>query len=129
MRSHHFVGGGRTSASLLAAAAEPQRLLAEIAELVTACQLQVVGRQTVGFANGGLTCVWVLAESHLVLHLWPEEGLATVDLHVCDYRASNARNAAALVERLRSWCFEAGSDRWRELELEASGRTPTAAIR
>ncbi len=86
------------------------------------------------FDNEGLTLVWVLAESHLVMHLWPEQGYATLDLHVCDYNGSNRDAAHALVERLTAYCYVDGSESWREMELEppglvADGRVTTAAIR
>lgn len=68
-----------------------------------------------GFGNGGATLVWVLAESHVVLHLWYEEGFATVDIHVCDYTSSNAAKAADLKQRMQELCFDAGECRWEEL--------------
>jgi len=55
-------------------------------------------RFSVVFDNGGLTLVWVLAESHLVLHHWEMEGFATLDLHLCNYRGSNIERARRLVE-------------------------------
>ncbi len=129
MSSHHFIGVGRVSEGLAASAREPSALSDRIADLVHDCGLEVVARQTVSFDHGGLTLVWVLAESHLVLHLWAEEGFATIDLHVCDYRGSNAARARRLAERLGEDCFRAGSAAWRELEVGEPGRAPTAAIR
>ena len=79
-----------------------------------------MAQQAVPFAGGGLTLVWVLAESHLVLHLWPEEGYATVDLHVCDYRESNAAKARRLREELARLCFAAGSGEWQEMAVGES---------
>jgi S-adenosylmethionine decarboxylase len=34
------------------------------------------------FSGKGLTCVLILAESHAVLHTWPETGTANVDIFV-----------------------------------------------
>ncbi len=87
MISHHLIGTGPFSDHIIVVQSDPERLLAEVVRLVSDCGLEVAAQQAVPFAGGGLTLVWVLAESHLVLHLWPEEGYATVDLHVCDYRA------------------------------------------
>ncbi len=128
MISHHFLGTGQTSERLARAAGEPERLIGEVAGLVAACGLEVAAHQVATFDNGGRTFVWVLAESHLVLHHWTEEGFSTIDLHVCDYRESNADKARSLAGRLAELCWVAGSAEWRELELE-SGRSPTAAIR
>ena len=66
--------------------------------------------------------VWVLAESHLVINLWAAEGYATIDLHVCDYRQSNAAAARSLMESLRRLCFAEGSDSWQERRLEPPRR-------
>jgi S-adenosylmethionine/arginine decarboxylase-like enzyme len=118
MASHHFIGTGLVSEQLAAAAADTGRLVRRVGYIVADCGLLVIADRAVRFDNGGLTLVWVLAESHLVLHHWAEEGFATLDLHVCDYHESNARKARRLVERLRSFCFESGSDRWHELEVE-----------
>jgi S-adenosylmethionine/arginine decarboxylase-like enzyme len=85
-----------------------------------------VGRQVVPFPGGGLTLVWVLAESHLVLHHWAEEGYATIDLHICDYRGSNEANAQRLVESLRRFCFLEASDSWHRHRLEQPQHLPAA---
>ena len=125
MISHHFVGTGRCSERLRSA--EPARLLALVTERVVDCGLGVVVEQAVPFDNGGLTLVWVLAESHLVIHLWPENGYATVDLHVCDYHASNAQNARRLRQELAWLCFAPGSGHWREMAVGEKPLTETAA--
>ena len=121
LTSHHFIGTGRFSDSLAAAYAaggpDPARLLAEVGAAVESCGLQVVAEQAVPFDGGGHTLVWVLAESHLVLHLWPERGYATVDLHVCDYRVSNADRARQACGVLSALCFAPGSDHWNEMAV------------
>jgi S-adenosylmethionine/arginine decarboxylase-like enzyme len=118
MASHHFLGTGFISDTLAAAAGRPEELLDEIERRVADSGLAVVERRAVPFPGGGLTLVWVLAESHLVLHYWAEEGFATIDLHICDYRGSNAAKARRLVESLRRFCFVEGSDSWHERSLD-----------
>ena len=58
------------------------------------------------------------AESHLVLHHWAEEGYATIDLHVCDYRESNAAKAGLLIESLAGFCFQPGTENRNEIHLQ-----------
>ena len=118
--SHHFVGTGPFSNGLRVGRRDPPRLLALIAERVVDCGLEVVAETAVPFDNGGLTLVWVLAESHLVLHVWPEQGCATVDLHVCDYNTSNAEKARRLRHELAEMCFAQGSGQWREMVVGGS---------
>jgi S-adenosylmethionine decarboxylase proenzyme len=52
------------------------------------------------FPNGALTLVLILAESHLSVHTWPEEGLVAIDLFSCGAIDGEAV-IAALVNDLR----------------------------
>ena len=126
MASHHFIGNGLVSAALTAAVAEPDELIETVAGQVRSAGLEVVGHRSVSFDGGGLTLVWVLAESHLVLHHWAAEGFATVDLHVCDYHASNAVKAKRLVAALTTYCFAPATERWQEVHLDDPVTTDAA---
>ena len=117
MASHHFIGKGLLSTGLRTAATDPMSLVATIERMVTDSGLAVVERQTAKFPQGGMTLVWVLAESHLVLHYWATEGFATIDLHVCDYGESNRRKADDLRASLEAFCFEPGTSRWQTLSV------------
>lgn len=57
-----------------------KQILYEAAELGGAT---VVGEEFCVFANGAVTGVLVLAQSHLSIHTWPEHSLASVDLLSC----------------------------------------------
>ncbi|MGH3814126.1 MAG: S-adenosylmethionine decarboxylase family protein, partial [Pseudonocardiaceae bacterium] len=43
----------------------------------------VLGELSVLFQPHGITCVLVLAESHLIVSTWPEHQLAHIDLFTC----------------------------------------------
>jgi len=43
----------------------------------------VLDASNVVFPNGAITLVLILAESHLSVHTWPEEGLVAIDLFSC----------------------------------------------
>ncbi len=43
----------------------------------------VLDTSDVVFPNGAITLVLILAESHLSIHTWPEEGLIAIDLFSC----------------------------------------------
>ena len=47
-------------------------------------KVTVVREVTHHFAPHGVSCVLVLAESHMALHTWPEHGYIAVDLFTCD---------------------------------------------
>lgn len=129
MSSHHFLGTGALSEGFRQEALRPERLLDAIERLVVDSGLGVMSKQAVPFPGGGLTLVWVLAESHLVIHHWPDEGYVTIDLHVCDYKSSNRLKARRLVGALEARCFVAGSARWSELELESPPASARATRR
>jgi len=50
--------------------------------------------------GGGVTGMVVLAESHLSLHTWPEEGFVTIDVYVCNYSTDNREKARRLFDAL-----------------------------
>lgn len=53
-------------------------------------------RQTMHeFPGTGLTCVLILAESHAVMHTWPETGTVNIDIFSCSPRL---RSLAAIGE-------------------------------
>ncbi len=47
------------------------------------------------FPGKGLTCVLILAESHAILHTWPETGTVNIDIFSCSPRL---QSLAAIVE-------------------------------
>lgn len=48
----------------------------------------------------GITGVVLLAESHVAVHTWPEQGGVTLDVYVCNLGQDNSAKAQALMERL-----------------------------
>lgn len=53
------------------------------------------------FDGGGCTLCWVLAESHVAVHSWPElDDTVLVELSVCDHLRSNRERARDLADRL-----------------------------
>jgi S-adenosylmethionine/arginine decarboxylase-like enzyme len=55
----------------------------------------VVGQAMHEFPGTGLTCVLILAESHAVMHTWPETGTVNIDIFSCSPRL---RSLAAIGE-------------------------------
>ncbi|WP_423457640.1 adenosylmethionine decarboxylase [Ottowia sp. VDI28] len=84
------------------------RLMTDAAYLEDFCRQSVAsaGLTTVGslfhsFGDGaGVTGVVVLAESHLSLHTWPEDGYVTLDVYVCSYTSDNSTQAESLFARV-----------------------------
>ncbi len=84
------------------------RLMTDAAHLETFCRQAVLdsGLTDVGalfhsFGEGaGVTGVVVLAESHLSIHTWPEDGYVTLDVYVCSYSTDNRPQAEDLFGRV-----------------------------
>lgn len=116
--SHHYIGVGPISKNLLKSASRPEALVSHVSDLVRSCGFGIVSEHSAGFEGGGATLVWILSESHLVLHLWKPEGFATIDLHVCDFTTSNAEASKRLQNELSDFCFERGQVTWKEIIVE-----------
>ena len=52
------------------------------------------------FPGTGLTCILILAESHAVLHTWPETGTVNIDIFSCSTRL---RSLAAIAQLKHSF--------------------------
>jgi len=70
------------------------------------------------FPGAGLTCVLILAESHAVLHTWPETGTVNIDIFSC---STKLQSRAAIAELGRS--FGAANVSVQEI-LRADGHHP-----
>ncbi|HPP00759.1 MAG TPA: S-adenosylmethionine decarboxylase [bacterium] len=72
-----------------------------IRNAVRAAGLLDMAETSYAFENGGYTTAVILAESHLVVHTWPESGrLVMIDISVCDYSQPNRERALDLSDRL-----------------------------
>ena len=63
--------------------------------------LNIVGDVFHQFEPQGVTGTVLLAESHLAIHTWPEEGFVTVDVYVCNYMKDNTHKALKLYASLK----------------------------
>jgi len=61
------------------------RVLSLLDAVVAALDLRVVGTPQVHTfpEPGGVTALYLLAESHLAIHTFPETGIATLNLYCC----------------------------------------------
>lgn len=79
-----------------------EQLTAAMHTAATHLGVTVVGELAVPYQPHGLTCVLVLAESHLVVCTWPEHRLAHIDLFTCRADAPPAEALAPIMQALGS---------------------------
>jgi S-adenosylmethionine decarboxylase proenzyme len=101
---HHLLELHGCDATLLAHAARMEQLLYD-----TAVQsgITVVARTSHAFHPHGVSCVLIVAESHIALHTWPEHAFASLDFFSCnlglDVQPFLQRMAAALHAQSQSY--------------------------
>ncbi|MCK5738142.1 S-adenosylmethionine decarboxylase [bacterium] len=96
--------------------AKGERLTPKLLAAVKAVELIPVGNCHHNFEDGGCTVSVLLAESHLVVHLWPECAKTVVgDISVCNFSQNNYQKSLALLaelkhifqpEKVNQWVFE-----------------------
>ena len=69
---------------------------------VAEAHLTLVGECFHQFQPQGVTGTVLLAESHLAIHTWPENGFATVDVYVCNLLHDNKEKARRLFRALEA---------------------------
>lgn len=65
-----------------------RHLKAVVKGLLARHSVKVLKAAAPEFPNDGMTLFYILAESHLALHAWPEKGLVNVDLACAIIRAT-----------------------------------------
>lgn len=63
---------------------DDERLVALLATGIEYSKHTVLRHIAHSFVPQGTTALWLLAESHLALHTWPEHGIAYVQLSSCN---------------------------------------------
>jgi S-adenosylmethionine decarboxylase proenzyme len=76
-------------------AVPPESIAAAFVDTLKRSGATVVQMMSHNFPGAGLTCVLILAESHAVLHTWPETGTVNIDIFSCSTRL---KSLAAITE-------------------------------
>lgn len=81
------------------AALSSEEVTAAFTEALTRAGATVVQAISHNFPGTGLTSVLILAESHAVLHTWPETGMVNIDIFSCSPRLKSLSAIASLAEQ------------------------------
>lgn len=98
IQSHHFLATLRVLP--VCQAWTEGDFLNVLKEAVYRAGMTPVNESAFGFDPHGVSAVILLAESHVALHFWAEEGKVTLDIHVCDYQNLNYQKAVLLAKLL-----------------------------
>jgi S-adenosylmethionine decarboxylase len=102
---------------------EPDEVTAAFGAALRRAGATIVHGISHAFPGAGLTCVFILTESHAVLHTWPETGMINIDIFSCSTRL---RSLDAIDELRRSF----GAKRVTVQEIaRADGHGPRPAGR
>jgi S-adenosylmethionine decarboxylase len=101
----------------------PETVTAAFVQALKSAGATVVETMSHHFPGAGLTCVLILAESHAVLHTWPETGTVNIDIFSCSTRL---KSLEAIDELRRS--FGAKSVTLQEIS-RADGHGPRPRTR
>ena len=74
----------------------PEAVAATFVDAMQSAGATVVERLSHVFPGAGLTCILILAESHAVLHTWPETGTVNIDIFACTSRLKSQVAIAAI---------------------------------
>ncbi|MFA8434321.1 MAG: S-adenosylmethionine decarboxylase [Marinifilaceae bacterium] len=77
---------------------DPGRLFRDMDALLKKANYKVLNYVEHHFPEQGYTCVWLLAESHLAIHTFPEDDATYLELSSC-----NPKKNEAFVELLEQW--------------------------
>ncbi len=74
----------------------------EVEKLIINSGLTVIGNKFHKFKNAGVTGIFLLAESHLSVHTWPEKNNSlNLDIFTCNYSENNDEKTKKLFSDLK----------------------------
>ena len=66
------------------------------------CQSTLLAINSHKFQPQGVTCVAMLAESHISIHTWPEKGMAVCDIFTCGDTATPEDGVEYMKQQLKA---------------------------
>ena len=74
----------------------------EVERLIDKSEFSIVGKCLYKFKDAGITAVFLISESHVSVHTWPESGNSLdLDIFACDVSRNNEKTAKILFEDMK----------------------------
>lgn len=67
----------------------PKKLIKQMQKICKTNNVHILKTSYYLFPNKGATILFLLSESHLAIHTWPEKKLINFDLFLCNYESDN----------------------------------------
>jgi spermidine synthase len=79
---------------------QPETVIPLMQKAIRAVKLNDLNFTHWAFDGGGSTLAFILSESHVAMHTWPEyDHMVLIDVSVCDFRLSNRARTIALCDK------------------------------
>lgn len=88
-----------------------------VLEILSDSDVEIIGKISHKFDNGGFSIVIALAESHLSIHTWPERGCLQLDVFLCNYLNDNTERANVIFNSICSFFNPSRIDVTTQLRL------------
>jgi len=73
-------------------------------DILKNAKIEVLKSTLVKFpVNKGATIIFILADSHLALHTWPEKKLVNFDLFLCNYEEDNSEKVETAFREMKKF--------------------------
>jgi len=77
---------------------QKRKLESRIGGFISYRGLTILDKSFFKFRKGGVTGIFLLAESHLAIHTWPErDNYFSLDIFVCNYQKDNSLTAKKIL--------------------------------
>jgi len=76
---------GETSDPVKSPLNDVRKIKKMLREIVKVCELTIIKTSTHKFEPYGITSFFLLSESHVSIHTWPEMGACAIDVYSCRY--------------------------------------------
>lgn len=73
-----------------------------VAMAASVCRSSLLAINSYKFMPQGVTCVAMLAESHISIHTWPEKGMAVCDIFTCGDTATPEDGVEYMKQQLKA---------------------------
>jgi S-adenosylmethionine decarboxylase len=98
--SYHFLGALKTKSKNRLTNSSDFSMA--VTELLKFLDVTCLGVQIYKFNNNeeqcGFTAIFLLAESHIAIHTWPEYSVAELDVYLCNYLNDNRKKCEAIFD-------------------------------